>query len=110
MTNHVFSKSRIFIGGPYEVTRRVNLLFGMMKALSGYAAELGASVLTDVESAHKSNVPAVAQVEGEVDVRFYAYFAGANARSAFTVAQRVLDLYEERRQLGGHEIDFRRYW
>jgi hypothetical protein len=38
--------------------------------------------------------------------RSYAYFAGCDARRAFTVAQLVLDMYEEHQKLGGFPVDF----
>jgi hypothetical protein len=36
----------------------------------------------------------------------YAYFAGCDARRAFTIAQLVLDLDEKRQMFGGRPVDF----
>lgn len=71
-----------------EQARRNKVLRVMILALAIEARIQGAKAIEDMHLCWCAGQDA--------RIRFHAYFAGVNARAAFTIAQRVLDLNAER--------------
>lgn len=73
-----------------------NLLYDMMQGLTRVAREYSWRALDDIRAYDANDNPETIQT--------LAYFAGVNARKAFSIASRVLELDEERRSHGGYPV------
>jgi hypothetical protein len=101
MNEILLDKSRLYRPGSDEDLYRCNILFDQMRELATLARIIAADAVRDVHLSQAAKSPEMA--------RFYAFFSGSAARRAFSVAQRVLDLNEERFRVCGTAIDFAKW-
>jgi hypothetical protein len=93
----LLDKSAIYRAGIDEAYHRSNLLYDQMRMLAVGARREGEWAKEYVKHAMETGEP--------YEVAFYAFFAGVHARRAFSWAQRVLDLNEQRKTCGLRETD-----